>query len=131
MYKIQFSDVKEANAWLQRNRVDAVSMELQTGTRLGLLANHTTVKNVVIHYKKNEKTKYFYRVFEEEELGLFVKKNKSEIGKRWRENHPGLDIIDQRYSSNSRGDVLSMAVGFGQYAEHVKVITLSRGASCR
>lgn len=127
LYKECFQNVKEANEWLRINKVDVVSMGLETGTGFGFFANHTTIKKIFLTYKKNEKTKYFYSILEEEELGFFIKKEQAKIAEKWKEKHPELEIISQKYSSNARGDMASLAIGFGNYAENVKVVTLCRG----
>lgn len=127
IYKAYFGNVREVNDWLLNNKVDAISMELETGTGLGLFANHTTIKRIALNYRKNEKTKYFYNIFEEEELGLFIKKNTNKVADKWKEKHPGLEVISQKIFTNSRGEMVSMALGFGQYAENLKIVTLCRG----
>ena len=127
IHKAYFRNVKEANNWLLNNKVDAISMELETGTGLGLFANHTTIKRIALNYRKNEKTKYFYNIFEEEELGLLIKKNTNKVAEKWRQRHPGLEVISQRFFSNARGEMFSMVIGFGKYAENLKIVTLCRG----
>lgn len=127
IYKAYFGNVKEASNWLLNNKVDVVSMELETGTGLGFFANHTTIKRIALNYRKNEKTKYFYNIFEEEELGLLIKKNTNKVAEKWKERHPELEVISQRFFTNARGEMLSMAIGFGNYAENLKIVTLCRG----
>jgi len=127
IYKANFRNIQEANNWLRNNKVDAISMQLETGTDLGLFANHTTIEGITLNYKKNENTKYFYGIFEEEEFGLLIKKNTNKVAAKWKEKHPGLEVVSQRFFSNARGEALSMAIGFGNYAENLKIVTLCRG----
>lgn len=127
IYKANFEDVEEANDWLFNNKVDVISMELETRTGFGFFANHTIIKKVALNYRKNANTKYFYDIFEEEEFGLLIKKNTDKVAAKWKEKHPELEVISQRFFTNSRGEALSMAIGFGNYAENLKIVTLCRG----
>lgn len=127
MHKAYFGNVRDANDWILKNKVDVVSMELETGTGLGLFANHTIIKKVTLGYRKNERTNYFYGIFEEEEFGFLIKKDTTKYLAKWKEKHPGLEIISQKYFSNTRGDALSLAVGFGHSGENFKSVTLYRG----
>lgn len=126
IHKAFFASVEDANEWLKEGKMDVVSIELEVKNQFGFMANHTAVKKVILSYRKNSNTKYFYDIFEEEQLGFFVKKNTEKVAKIWREEHPGLEIISQKYYSNARGDSSSLALGFGDYTEHLKIITLCR-----
>lgn len=131
VHKVFFQNMKEANNWLLNNKVDVASMELETGTGLGLMANHTTIKEITLYYRKNDKTKYQYHLCEEEEIGVFIKRDKDKVAQKWKERNPGVEIVTQKIFTNSRGEAVSLVIGFGQYWENIKIITLCRELSVR
>lgn len=125
---ISFNSIMEADFWLMnQHNISVRYFQLETGSSLGLFANHTSVKRVTIHYILYKYTvKYCYRITESEDLHMLIRHKVKDMSKEWNEKNPGTEYVYGQSFRNARGNSSSLLLGFGNYMEHIKKVILYR-----
>ena len=127
---IYFSSTEEANNWLSaQNNILVTHFQVETGSAIGLFANHAFVKQVQIEYNQYlDPTGYVYGMTEEEKTNLFLRQGSSDTFKTdWESQNPGCECVSYVSSSNARADSWGIMVGFSlDLVEHVSYFILFR-----
>lgn len=121
-----FSSVESAHEWLSSNlTIVPTSLHTSCESTLGLFANHSRATGITIEYiDYKRQTGVQYGICEQEYTRILVKANVESLKEQWEFSNPGLTIVLVTYSSNVRGDMTSLAFGFGDRVEHVKLFII-------
>ena len=112
---IDFTSVAQANQWMNYNRnIYVTSAQITTGTRIGMMANHSYAKSIRVYYLEYKMpTVYCYGMCEIERTQLFTSANKDKFIKEWKQLNPGYEIVHLLTKTHARGDAAGLAFGFG------------------
>lgn len=125
---VTFDSVEEADRWLRKNRGIVIEdVDFQTAERWGLFANHTIIKGVIIRYRiAGGDPDSFYGIWEEEQTKLLLRTKTEGYAAQWEEKHPGHQCVKVQAFRNARGKPGALALGFGEYVEHIRYILVYR-----
>ena len=123
-----FSDIDEADEWMSSvNNIIVTDMKVNSSTIPGLFANHDHVNSVYVTYEEYSRSVgYLYVATKEEVTKVFIPGNTEKYKSKWRQQNPGCEIVSMSYSSHSRGDDMSLALGFGNKVENISYYVLYR-----
>ena len=118
-YQIRFDNrngekalIEQINLWLADNPTFGnFGCRFSTGSRIGMLTNHTTLTDVTLDYSEmNGTNPYVYRLEHVVWFGLYAKPAK-QVLEDWKQQHPNAVVLNANGSTHSRGDSGSLAFG--------------------
>lgn len=104
--------IQRVNSWLADNpTLGNISCQFSTGSRLGLLTNHTVLSNVTLQYSElGGRNQYVYRLEHLVWFGLYAKGTGAVLAE-WKREHPNAIVLKASGSTNSRGTGSSLLFG--------------------